>query len=92
MTASAGGVVPATFGGGADLDVLGVDSLPGNNPALIDFVSQGPVVVPEAIDMSFNQPMLIDEVHLKGWRADSAILHIGPQTLAVNGATYRTVG
>jgi hypothetical protein len=89
MTASAGGVVPATFGGSADADVLGVDSLPGNNPALIDFVSQGPVVVPEAIDMSFNQPMLIDEVHLEGFgAADSAILHIGAQTLAVNGATY----
>ena len=89
MTASAGGVVPATFGGSADADVLGVDSLPGNNPALIDFVSQGPVIVPEAIDMSFNQPMLIDAVHLEGFgAADSAILHIGAHTLAVNGATY----
>jgi hypothetical protein len=89
MSASAGGILPATFGGSSAADVLGVDSLPGNNPAMIDFVSQGGSLVPEAIDLSFNQPMLIDGLHLHDFDAnDSAILRIGGQILAVNGATY----
>ncbi len=83
------GPLAAVFGGSSAADMLGVDSLPGNDPAHIDFVSQGGVVIPEGIDMTFNEPLAIHMLHLEDFDAgDSAILQIGGQLLHVDGAAY----
>lgn len=83
------GPAAAVFGGSNDADVLGIDSLPGNDPAHIDFVTQGGAVIPEGIDMSFNEPLKIQMLHLEDFDAsDSAILQIGAQTFHIDGATY----
>jgi hypothetical protein len=84
-----GGGSPAVFGGSTAADVLGVDGLPGNNPGVIDYVMQGGLVAPESMSMSYNQPMLIDGVHLHDFGAtDSATLQVGGILLHVDGATY----
>ncbi len=88
MIASAG-AESAVFGGNADADLLGVDSLPGNDPLQIDFAMQSGEIVPEAIAMSFNEPLLIDGIQLVDFGpTDSALLSIGSQTVPIDGLTY----
>jgi hypothetical protein len=83
------GPVAAVFGGSSAADVLAIDSLPGNDPTHIDFVSQDGVVIPEGIDMSFNEPLKIEMLHLKDFDAnDSAILQVGAQSMQIDGAAY----
>jgi hypothetical protein len=88
MQANAGSD-PAVFGGSTAADVLGVDGLPGNNPGMIDFVMQSGLIAPESMSMSYNQPMLIDAVHLHDFSAtDSATIQLSGQVFHVDGATY----
>ncbi|MCC7084328.1 MAG: hypothetical protein IT427_04905 [Pirellulales bacterium] len=88
MTAGAG-VEPAVFGGSSDASVLGVDSLPGNNPQEIDFTTQADGMISESIAMSFNQAMLIDGLHLGDFGPDdSAILQIGGVVMHLDGLAY----
>ena len=83
------GADPALFGGNSDADLLGVDSLPGNDPLQIDFVTLPDGVLPEAITASFNETLDVDGIQLSDFEAtDSALLTVGNQTVRIDGASF----
>ena len=89
MHATQGAGLDALFSGDMAADLYGVDGLPGNNPALIDFTLDGGSVVPEAMSVKFNQDVLAEGLHLEGFGPnDSALIEVGGVAFLATGALY----
>jgi hypothetical protein len=89
MHASQGAGDDAVFGGDMAADFYGVDSLPGNNPALIDFAMDNGILVPEAMSLKFNQDVIAEGLQLVGFGPnDSALIEVGGAGFLATGAVY----
>ncbi len=89
MQASYGAGLEGLFGGDMAADLYGVDSLPGNDPTLIDFTLDGGAVVSEAMSLAFNQDVLVHELQLVGFDPlDSALIEVNGEAFVVTGAAF----
>lgn len=75
----------AVFGADLDLEKYGVDANPGNDPTLIDYTLDGNTVVPERIDVSFNQAIEVHSLHLgELGPSDSLLIQLPNETMLVD--------
>jgi hypothetical protein len=83
-----GQTIPAQFGANYELDHFGVDGLPGNDPSRIDYTMNAGIVVPEQIQLSFPQDVLLQTIHFVDFDPQDALqLTIGDQTRHIDFAS-----
>ena len=83
MTARSGvgSVIEAALGADFETGAVGIDSLPGNNPALIDFTLDAGGVAPEELALSFDHELLLEGLALGSFDPeDSLVLTLGGTT------------
>ena len=85
ITTSVVGDGVAVFGADLEQERYGVDANPGNDPTLIDFTLDGTSVIPERLDISFNQDVELFALHLEDVDPnDSVILLLPNSTLTID--------
>lgn len=88
-TSTASGTA-AVFQADLDAEFYGIDAEPGNEPTLIDYTLDGGSVVPELMEISFNQDVKLTALHLEELGlSDSALLALpgDARTVDVGNAT-----